>query len=175
MNSDDELMNMVARGDLKALEILLNRYRKPLFSFLFRIMQNVEITEDIIQDTFLRVYDNRKKYKEGMVFRNWLFTVGHNLAIDELRKSGRIINETGDFEMIAPSPEDNATDNIIADIVRTAVKRLPTMQQSVIILREYEGFNYREIADIIGITEEAARVNCHRAKNALKKMLSGLM
>ena len=60
-------------------------------------------------------------------------------------------------------------------MVRNAVAMLPTMQQSVILLREYEGFNYREIATITGISEEAARVNCHRAKSTLKKLLVDLM
>ena len=93
MISDDELMNMVVRGDLKALETLLNRYRKSLYSFLFRITHNETVAEDIVQDTFIKLYDTRKKYKNGMIFRNWLFTIGHNLAIDELRKSGRFVIE----------------------------------------------------------------------------------
>jgi RNA polymerase sigma-70 factor (ECF subfamily) len=175
ITSDDELMNMVVYGNLKALEMLLNRYRKSLYSFLFRITQNEAIAEDIVQDTFIRLYDTRRKYKNGMIFRNWLFTIGHNLAIDELRKTGRIISDNYDIKDVVISPEESATDNIIAEIVRKAVGMLPTMQQAVIVLKEYEGFNYREIASIIGISEEAARVNCHRAKCALKKMLVKFM
>jgi RNA polymerase sigma-70 factor (ECF subfamily) len=175
MNSDEELMNMVANGDLKALEMLMERYRKSLFSFLFRIMQNIATAEDIAQDTFLRIYDSRKKYKSGMIFRNWLFTIGHNLAIDELRKSSKIIFDSDEIIMLLQSPEVSATDNIVAEIVKKAIGKLPTMQQSVIILKEYEGFNYREIAGITGISEKAARVNCHRAKVALKKMLAEFM
>lgn len=175
MISDNELMNMVISGDLKALEMLLDRYRKPLYSFIFRITQNNAMTEDIVQDTFIRLYDTRRKYRNDLILRNWLFTIGHNIAIDELRKSGRYILDFDTTQSVSKSPEDSATDNIISELVRKAVGMLPTMQQTVIVLKEYEGFNYKEIAVITGMSEEAARVNCHRAKCALKKMLADFM
>jgi RNA polymerase sigma-70 factor (ECF subfamily) len=166
-------MARVAAGDLAALGALFERYRQPLFRFLYRILQHTAWTEDLLQEAFLRVYDQRRRYAAGKPFSTWLYTIAHHLAIDALRREKRCLPHD-DLHALATPTEDFAQ-TALASAVRAAVARLPEDQRVVVILREYEGFSYKEIAAVVGCTEEAARVRGHRARQALKTLLAPMV
>jgi RNA polymerase sigma-70 factor (ECF subfamily) len=187
MVSDEELMARVVTGDTQALGVLFERYQQPLFGFLFRLLNDRTVVEDLLQDTFFRIYDRRKTYQLGMKFTTWMFTIAKNLTTDYFKHSARrelpvsqmASNDDGTEEA---EPFVDATDVVenwekaeLARAVQQAVNSLPDDQRTVVILREYEGLSYREIASVVGVTEEAVRVRAHRARQTLKRLLTPLV
>jgi len=174
--SDEQLMIRVAAGDMEALGILFERYKQPLYGFLYRLVHDVAWAEDLTLDVFLRVFDRRRTYKQGFKFSTWLFTIAHNLAADGMRKSMRSelpVDCPEEYAMPpAGHPLDIAERIELTDTVRQAVMALPEDQRLVILLREYEGFSYREIAEVLGANEETVRVRAHRARQNLRKALA---
>ena len=175
--TDEMLMERVVKGELQALGTLFERCKQPLFGFLLRILHDQAQAEDVLVDTFLRVQDRRATYKSGMKFTTWLYTIAYHLATDRLRRTARHeqLEQQLAREEVSSShdPIHEACERAeLADAVRQAVNSLPEEQRTVILLREYEGFSYREIAEVTGGTEEAVRVRAHRARLALRARLS---
>jgi len=174
--SDEQLMIRVAAGEMEALGILFERYKGPLHGFLYRLLHDVAWAEDLTLDVFLRVYDRRRTYKQGFKFSTWLFTIAHHLAADGLRHARRNeipMENTGEYASAPDSSPPNAAERgELAETVRRAVLALPEDQRLVILLREYEGFSYREIAQVLGANEETVRVRAHRARQVLRKALA---
>lgn len=174
--TDEILMECVARGDLQALGTLFERYKQPLFGFLLRMLHNHALAEDVLVDTFLRVNDRRSTYKSGMKFTTWLYAIACHLATDRLRRLTRSEQLEQQLALDEFSPRQDSIQEVcerdeLAAAVRQAVNSLPEEQRLVILLREYEGFSYREIAAVTGDTEEAIRVRAHRARQSLRKIL----
>lgn len=173
-------MERVVRGDMDALGTLFERYKQPLFGFLLRTLHDQALAEDVLVDTFLRVNDRRHTYKLGLKFSTWLYAIAYHLATDRVRRLTRCrqIDEQLAQQSLPPQRDpmlEECTRSELADTVRTAVNQLPDDQRVVILLREYEGFSYREIASITGATEETVRVRAHRARQALRKTLQPYM
>lgn len=178
--TDEMLMERVVSGDLQALGMLFERHKQLLFGFLLRMLHDQTLAEDVLVDTFLRVQDRRATYKSGLKFTTWLYTIACHLATDTLR--GRARREQLDQQLAvdeAASPLDPTLEacerNELAAAVRAAVNSLPEEQRIVILLREYEGFSYREISQVTGSTEESVRVRAHRARLTLRKKLSSYL
>lgn len=161
---------------MEALGILFERYKQPLYGFLYRLVHDVACAEDLTLDVFLRVFDRRRTYKQGFKFSTWLFTIAHNLAADSMRRSKRSelpVDCPEDYVMPpGGQPLDIAERAELTDTVRLAVMALPEDQRLVILLREYEAFSYREIAQVLGANEETVRVRAHRARQSLRKALA---
>lgn len=169
-------MLRVVAGDMEALGVLFERYRQPLFGFLHRLLHDDAWAEDLTLDAFLRVYDRRRTYQAGRKFSTWLFTIAHNLGADRLRRLSRCelpaaASALDTLRDGGATPEELCARGALTDAVRAAVSALPTDQRVVILLREYEGFSYREIAEVVGASEEAVRVRAHRARQALRHTL----
>ncbi|MCS6858814.1 MAG: RNA polymerase sigma factor [Abditibacteriales bacterium] len=183
MASDEELMARVVKGDTQALGVLFERYQQPLFGFLYRLLNDRTAAEDLLQDTFFRIYDRRRTYQLGMKFSTWMFTIAKNLTADYFKHSARRempVSQmaTDDDEKEVEhfiDPSDVVEDWQKAELVhavRRAVHSLPEDQRTVIILREYQGLSYRDIAAVVGCSEETVRVRAHRARQALKRRLA---
>ena len=174
--SDEQLMIRVMAGDMEALGVLFERYKQPLYGFLHRLLHDVAWAEDLTLDVFLRIYDRRRTYKPGFKFSTWLFTIAHNLAADGMRRSSRNeipVDYPDDFASApAHHPPEACERAELADTVRLAVMALPDDQRLVILLREFEGFSYREIAEVLGANEETVGVRAHRARQSLRKALA---
>ena len=170
--SDEELMARVIAGDMGALGELFERYKAPLFRFLYRFTSDAALAEDTLLDAFLRVHDRRRTYRHGMRFSTWLYTIAHHLAVDRLKHASRRHSE-----LASDLPGDDATTrdferSELSLAVRQAVQTLPPDQRAVIVLREYHGLSYREIAIVTGAREDAVRVRAHRARLALREALA---
>jgi len=174
--SDEQLMVRVTTGDMDALGILFERYKGPLYGFLYRLLHDVAWAEDLTLDVFLRVFDRRSTYKPGFKFSTWLFTIAHHLAADGMRRSRRDIISADDPDILPNRANDQPQQSYeraeLAGKVRLAVLALPEDQRLVILLREFQGFSYREIARVLGANEETVRVRAHRARQALRKALA---
>ena len=184
MVSDEELMARVVKGDTQSLGVLFERYQQPLFGFLYRLLNDRTVAEDLLQDTFFRIYDRRRTYQLGMKFSTWMFTIAKNLTTDYFKHSAR--REMPVSQMVTNDGNEKEVEHFIetSDVVedwqkaelvhavRQAVNSLPEDQRTIIVLREYQGLSHREIATVVGCSEEAVRVRAHRARQVLKRLLA---
>jgi RNA polymerase sigma-70 factor (ECF subfamily) len=166
-------MCRVAEGDNAALAALFDRHKRRLFAFLFHLVGDRDTAEDLVGETFLRVYRARTRYRAGNGFTPWLYAIARNLALGELRHRGvvsrayqRLSREVaGEDEGWETGRED------ARDQVRAALARLPEEQRSALLLKEYHQLDYREIGQVLGCSEAAARARTYRGRVALREAL----
>jgi RNA polymerase sigma-70 factor (ECF subfamily) len=170
---DDESMRRVASGDPEALAVLFDRHQSSVFRFLRHLVGEEALAEDLLGETFLRVYRARGTFRAGAEFTPWLFTVARNLARGELRKRAvrtRVLGWLGRVESTESDPWQPEREAKAA-AVRSALSTLPEDQRAAIALKEYEGLSYREIGQVLGCSEEAARARTYRARQTLRTLL----
>jgi RNA polymerase sigma-70 factor (ECF subfamily) len=159
-------------GDQRAASALVERHAAALARFA-AAMDASEVDE-LVQDTFVRAFNSLESFRGESSLRTWLFTIERRLLLDRRRAERRRPDKTTVAEGDAAS-EYTALDGIVADEmqerVRVAVDQLTALQREVFTLRVTEGLSYKEIADIVGSTEGAARVHYHHAMRAVKEYL----
>jgi RNA polymerase sigma-70 factor (ECF subfamily) len=173
MSSDEELADAFRSGDDGAFSILYERYRRPLYVFGARMLGSAEAAADLVQDTFLGIYERRRELQSLRSFRGWLFTVGRNRCLTLLRQQkthGRL-GAGADPEPPMAGPVALLERAEESRLVRRAMAEMPAEQREVLILREYQELSYREIAEITGATESAVKARLFRARQALAGML----
>lgn len=172
-STDLELISRWIAGDERAATTLVERHAPALARFAVSLGQRVDV-EEVIQDTFVRAFGSIDSFRADSSLRTWLFTIERRLILDRRRAERRrrddaLIDETD------AATEFNALDGLVAeeaeDRVRRAVDRLSRLQREVFLLRVNEGLSYKEIAEVVGSTEGAARVHYHNAMRAVKESL----
>jgi len=180
--SDQELVNSYFLGNETSLEILINRHRSRVFSYLLMVVKDKYLAEDLFQDTFIKVINTIKSgsYKEEGKFIQWVMRIAHNLTIDHFRKSKRFPTvESGEnqdiFEtlnMMDPSIEDRlVTDQIHRD-VRKLIEYLPMEQKEVLMMRHYGDLSFKEIADKTDVSINTALGRMRYALINLRKLVA---
>lgn len=167
--SDEVLMQRARAGDRDAYATLFVRHRSALTAFLTRFLGNAARAEDIAQETFLALWTERLRFDPQRRFKVWLYVAARNRAINAHRSKQEF---PLDESLISDSnPLESSARTLLKEAVQGALLALPDTQRLVIVLTVYEGFTYREAAQIMGGTEVAARVLAHRARQALQKHL----
>ncbi len=172
--TDDTLMLDYVAGDENALQTLVERWERPVFAFLFRMLGSSEEAEDLCQDTFMKLIEAAERYAPEGKFRSWLFRIAGNQARSRLRRRKilRWLPLTADYDN-APAPGPDALDVLAGRerqrIVQHAVARLPERQRQALVLKQYHDLSYQEIADVMGNTVSAVQMLLHRAMTALRK------
>ncbi|MDR1847654.1 MAG: sigma-70 family RNA polymerase sigma factor [Bacteroidales bacterium] len=164
--SDRELAIAYTNGEKKCFETLLYRHKDRVFNYIQSIVKDVNLSEDIFQDTFIKVIGNlrRGNYNDEGKFVQWVLRIAHNLTIDYFRKAGRMsmIKTEGDFDIfsVLNSYEDSIEDRIVRkqihSDIRFLIKQLPEEQRRVLILRHYGNFSFKEIAVMTGVSINTA-------------------
>lgn len=173
MSSDEELADAFRSGDDGAFSILYERYRRTLYVFGERMLGSAEAAADLVQDTFLGIYERRHELQSLRSFRGWLFTVGRNRCLTLLRQQktrGRL-GASADSEPQEKEPPALLESAEESRLVQRALAEMPPEQREVLVLREYQELSYREIAEITGATESAVKARLFRARQALAGML----
>jgi RNA polymerase sigma-70 factor (ECF subfamily) len=175
-----EWMRRLQAGDEGALNALMHRWQKPLVAFAQRYTGSWEDACDVAQETFVRVYENRGRYRPRARFSTWLFTIAANLCRNQVRWRAR--HPTVPLLTLDQAPSaaqswavfgsDNALSNDVAGAVREYVQALPHDLKTVILLFEYEEFSQGEIARILGCSVKAVESRLYRARRLLKERLS---
>lgn len=171
--SDHALIARWKSGDERAATLLVERHSPALARFAASLgaWENVE---ELVQDTLVRAFESFDGFRSDSSLRTWLFTILRRLAIDRGRSEARR-RETGPPEADQLTTTHDALDQLLADEtgnrVRRVVDGLTRMQREVFGLRVSEGMSYKEIADVLGTTEGAARVHYHNALRAVKEAL----
>jgi RNA polymerase sigma-70 factor (ECF subfamily) len=156
--SDSILVSNYINGNEKALEILVTRHKTRLYNFIYSKVYNVDLSEDLFQDTFIKVIKNLKKgnYNEEGKFLPWLMRIAHNLVIDHFRKSNRMPkfeSKDKDFDIFTMIKDSSynvekqiITDQISSD-VRMLLDKLPDDQKQVVYMRLFKDMSFKEIAE----------------------------
>jgi RNA polymerase sigma-70 factor, ECF subfamily len=183
--TDEELIARFQEGDVYAYELLVRRYKEPLLNFVYRFIGDVNEAEDIVQDTFYRVYRNKHYYKEVAKFSTWIYTIASNLAKTELRRRKRkkffsLSRESpAEKEVELPDPDrdpEAETHSVLTEkIIQRAIGKLPQKFRQVIVLRDIQGFSYEEISSIIKVPLGTVKSRVNRARLRLQEDLGFLL
>jgi len=180
--SDQDLVKRFIQGDKSAIEILINRHKNRVFTYIVLIVKNQELAEDIFQDTFIKVIKSLKegKYKDNGKFVSWVIRIAHNLTIDHFRK-GKQINtySNEDYEadifnskkLCDSTIEDILVEKQIVKEVRLLIEELPKDQKEVILLRHYGGLSFKEIAEQTDVSINTALGRMRYALINLRKLI----
>jgi RNA polymerase sigma-70 factor (ECF subfamily) len=174
--SDEEVVGRVLAGDTSLFEILMRRYNQRLFRVARAILADDAEAEDVMQETYVRVFRELANFRGEARFSTWLTRIACHEALARARKRRRLVPIAGGAPPEPPSPESLGPERELENrelqaLLREAVELLPDPLRSVFCLREVEGLSTEETADALGLTLENVRVRLHRAKRSLREAL----
>ncbi|MBN2008414.1 sigma-70 family RNA polymerase sigma factor [candidate division KSB1 bacterium] len=183
--SDEELIERFQNGDVYAFDLIVKRYKNQLLNYIYRFLGNSEEAEDLVQETFLRVYRNRNAYQKIAKFSTWIYTIAGNLAKTELRKRKRrkffSITDLGyddkDYDILdeAFNPEKSVDSNIKEEIIHNEIQSLSPKFREVILLRDVQELSYEEISQIVDIPLGTVKSRVNRGRLKLQEKLKHLL
>jgi RNA polymerase sigma-70 factor (ECF subfamily) len=184
--SDSQLIDLTCQGNQIAFERLVLRYSPPIFNYVYHLMGDKDLAEDLSQDIFLRAYMMLPRLDIERPFKPWLFRVAHNCCIDELRRRNRraipfshlILDDDDTEEALIntiidpdPLPDEQAVHHDLQHILREAILALPIKYRSVIALRYGSQLGFAEIGTILNMPEATAKTYFARSKGLLRTLL----
>lgn len=182
--SDEQLMSLFQGGDENAYIELVNRYKDKLINFIFNYLGDFESSEDVVQETMIKLYQKKHYYKEIAKFSTWLYTIAKNLANTELRKRkqrkttllSQFSKDDKTYELPSndPEPGQEIQTDIVNKIIRDAVDQLSEKFKIVIVLRDIQGLSYEDISEIINVPIGTVKSRINRARLQLQVELKHL-
>jgi RNA polymerase sigma-70 factor (ECF subfamily) len=181
MDTDIALVKKARDGDFHAFEQLFDRHRTLVYRFAYQMTSRRDDAEDMVQEAFVRAYQNLHRYRDEAKFTTWLLRIVTNLCTDQARMSHRRTaleqqEATGALDWMTAGETEDPVHNLEADrrkvVLRKALNALPVHHRSVIILRDIEEREYPEMAAILGCTVGGAKLRVLRARRALKERIS---
>jgi RNA polymerase sigma-70 factor (ECF subfamily) len=183
--SDAEVMLRVAKGDDAAFDYLVEKYRRPIISFMYRTTHNQATAEELAQEVFLRVYRSRESYEASAKFTTWLYRIATNLAVNNARDTK---HERAENQVSLDEPdEESGTTMDVADTrlsveqqllrnerlaaIRKVVEALPERQRMAVLMHKYQNMDYKEIAAVLKLSESATKSLLFRAYESLRESL----
>lgn len=183
--TDAEVMLRVKAGDESAFEYLVQKYRRPLVSFMYRMARNTAAAEDLAQEVFLRVYRSRQTYEASAKFTTWLYRIATNLAVNHARDTR---HQRPEVTVSLDEPdEETGTTLDVADgtvtaeealvrrermlAIRGKVEALPERQKLAVLMHKYQQMDYKQIADVLKLSESATKSLLFRAYETLREQL----
>jgi RNA polymerase sigma-70 factor (ECF subfamily) len=183
LDFDAELMIRVREGDGASFGVLLEKHRSSVVHFLYRMVQNQAVAEELAQEVFLRVYRSRGTYEPAAKFTTWLFRIATHVALNALRdgKNERWQERLDDDSSDAParqvsdrrpSVEQSMVYEARLDEIRRAIAALPTKQRAAVLMHKYEELEYSQIAKVLSCSESAVKSLLFRAYETLRARLA---
>ena len=183
--TDEDLISRFQEGDVYAFEQIVQRYKDPLTNFVYHFLGNRIDAEDVVQETFLRVYRNKHLYRRIAKFSTWIYTIASNLAKTELRRRRRrkvfSVSQMGydqkDYDLPDGNlnPEQVVDGGMKGDIIREEIEALPVKFREVVVLRDIDEFSYEEISEILKIPIGTVKSRVNRGRLRLQKRLQHLL
>jgi RNA polymerase sigma-70 factor (ECF subfamily) len=182
---DAQVMLQVRNGDDGAFDYLVERYRRPMISFMYRMVHNSAIAEELAQEVFLRVYRSRGTYSADAKFTTWLYRIATNLAVNNARDTkhdrpeeksslDEVNEETGQSMDVADS-RLNVEQTILRrerlNAIRKHVEALPERQRMAVMMHKYQELDYKQIAEVLRLSESATKSLLFRAYETLRHSL----
>jgi RNA polymerase sigma-70 factor (ECF subfamily) len=174
---DFALMRAVQNGDMVAFNSLVDRYKDRLMNVIGRMLSSTEEAEDIVQETFVRVYQHRQSFNFQHCLSTWIYTIGLNLARNELRKR-RKFKFFDITEMTGGEPELSVEMKVptrLPETINAAVKKLPARYREAFILRDVEEMPYEEVAKVLDVPLGTVKSRVNRARLMLRDILQPKM
>jgi RNA polymerase sigma-70 factor (ECF subfamily) len=186
LEADAQLMLRVRAGDDTSFGLLLERHRGPVVHFMYRMVQNQAVSEELAQEVFLRVYRSRQTYEPTAKFTTWLFRIATHVALNSIRdrkkeKGHESLNDSND-EMLGglerqvadrqPTIEQEMVHEVKIREVRQAIEALPSKQRAAVLMHKYEGLGYAQIAEALRCSESATKSLLFRAYESLRGRLA---
>jgi RNA polymerase sigma-70 factor, ECF subfamily len=184
-SSDAAVMLRVAAGDEAGFNYLVGKYHRAMISFLFRMVHNQAVAEELAQEVFLRVYRSRESYRAEAKFTTWLYRIATNLAVNHARDT-RHERSASTIYLDAPDEESGTTPDVADDTpsveqsilrdermaaIRAHVMALPERQRMAVLMHKYQGMDYRQIGDVLKLSESATKSLLFRAYQTLRDKL----
>jgi RNA polymerase sigma-70 factor, ECF subfamily len=188
--TDQEIVVLARQGREAAYRELIGRYQRPVFSLIYRLVRDREKSEDLAQETFIKVLNALDRYDPSFKFSSWIFKIAHNTSLDHLRKKelvtlslegsphaesqSEIEASTVQALSTEETPEDYAASRELGATLEKAIGRLRPEYRTAIVMCHVEGRPYEEIAEVMGVPLGTVKTYIHRARNELKKELDHL-
>lgn len=187
---DAQSLRLWRNGDVRGYNELIERHQRPLFQFIYRMIRDADDAKDVLQETFIRLYRSLARLQDDRSLRPWLFQTANNLCVDYLRKRkpGRIIavdhQEPVTLAMLEQAqqshreskrPDELASERMLKEKVVAAIQQLPKKQRMMMTMRSCEGLSLKEIAEIVGCSENTVGTTLFAARKKLSKILKPLM
>ncbi len=183
--SDAEVMLRVKAGDDAAFDYLVQKYRRPIIGFMYRMSRNTATAEELAQEVFLRVYRSRENYEPSAKFSTWLYRIATNLGVNHARdtrheRAENMVNldeqdsETGQTPDVAdktPTVEEEILRRERLTAIRQKVEALPERQKMAVLMHKYQQMDYRQIAEVLKLSESATKSFLFRAYETLRTEL----
>jgi RNA polymerase sigma factor (sigma-70 family) len=170
---DEDLMLEVRNGAGETLGVLFDRYHAPLFNFYSKLTGDRTLSEDLVQEVFLRILRYRQTYQPGTPFRAWIYQIARNARVDHYRKSPRHI--TFEPEMAPPvMPKDSAQQSEEAALLHRALMQMSEDKREILILSRFQELKYEEIARLLGCELGTVKTRIHRAIQELRQTFKQL-
>jgi RNA polymerase sigma-70 factor, ECF subfamily len=186
---DSSIMLELRAGNMAGFDFLLQKYRKPIMHFMYRMVHNQAVAEELAQEVFLRVYRSRETYRAEARFSTWLYRIATNLGVNHARdnrheRTASTIyldepdSETGSTPDVAdstPGAEANLLRDERMNAIREFVMALPERQRMAVLMHKYEGMDYRQIGEVLKLSESATKSLLFRAYQTLRDKLKGFV
>jgi RNA polymerase sigma-70 factor (ECF subfamily) len=183
--TDAEIMLRVREGDDVGFNFLIEKYRKPIMNFMYRMVHNQAVAEELAQEVFLRVYRSRQTYRAEAKFTTWLYRIATNLGVNHARdtkheRAAQTIYldqpdpETGTTPDVAdmhPGAEEEMVKDERMKAIRKHVMALPERQRTAVLMHKYQGLDYKEIGAVLRLSESATKSLLFRAYQTLRERL----
>jgi len=184
LDTDEALVRRARDGDFEAFEALFERHRALVYRFAYQMNPRRDDAEDMVQEAFVRAYQNLNRYRDEAKFTTWLLRIVTNLCTDQARMSQRRMNleqqeASGALTWMTEGVQEDPVNNLEEDRRRVALRKalaaLPPHHRTVIVLRDIEEREYSEISSILGCTIGGAKLRVLRARRALKDRIAPLL
>lgn len=170
------------KGDLSAIEVLINKHRRKVYTYILLTIKNQQLAEDLFQETFIKVIQSLRggKYKDNGKFLSWVIRIAHNLIIDHFRKEKQmntLSNDDSEVDLFNSKKlsdsniEELIIDSQIKSEIRVLINELPDDQREVVLLRHYGGLSFKEIADQTDVSINTALGRMRYALINLRKLI----
>ncbi len=179
--SDQELVRLYLNGNETAFETLLNRHKDRIYTQIYMLVRDDELSDDIFQETFVKVIRTLKqgRYNEEGKFLPWVMRIAHNLSIDHFRRSKKmpLVRGDDDYDPFATIPreeknvEENWIEEIIHEDIRKLIEELPDEQREVVLMRHYGGMSFKEIAERSNVSINTSLGRMRYALINMRKMI----
>ena len=180
--TDEELVARSRSGDAESFNQLINRWERPIYALAYRVIGREEDARDVTQETFLRAFRGLAAFKGQAKFSSWLYRIALNLCRDWIRRKKRspmaTLPEDVELEDLASDAgptetvEDLVSRRELSELVEAAMARLPEEQRTAIILKEYHGMTFQEIADLQGCPLSTVKTRLYQGLSVLRRDLA---
>jgi RNA polymerase sigma-70 factor (ECF subfamily) len=185
---DTDLLRRYVAGDPEAFLVLFHRYRKPVYNFIVRTVQDRNTAEDLLQDVFMRIIQRAEDFRGESKFTTWLYTIARNLCIDHIRKTNlrRNVSLNGQSRSIengqkrkaliqvvdrTPGVDRHTNSKRLREVIADAVGTLPEEQREVFLMRQVQNMPFQEIANVVGVSENTIKSRMRYALEHLREIL----